>query len=264
MPVPTDRRFPAPLDASASGRGSYPIPLLGSSGFTPDSLSARPRGRANEQDVHNVALGALSIAARTGFFARLLNRVPRGDPRVMWRVYGWVLGFLLVTVACGGEEDDTHGIGKPCITADESNETFSGFSNNEVSIETRGGNCGTGVCLVNHFKGRVSCPYGQSESDLELSCLLPGTSRPVLVPVEPQDSRRRADVAVTCSCRCAGPGTGPFCNCPDGSECAAVVDNLGLPGSDQLAGSYCIPQGTRFTGLEGPQCSPNILNCGPR
>lgn len=192
----------------------------------------------------------------------MLNRARSGDPPVMWRVCWRVTGLSFVTLACGGESD-TKNVGKPCVTADESDPTFSGFASSEVSVETGARDCGGGVCLVNHFRGRVSCPYGQSESDPETACLLPGTSTPVSVPVEPQDSRRSGDLAVTCSCRCAGPGPGPFCDCPSGTECTPVVENVGLPGSDELSGSYCIHQGARFTGLEGPECSASIQNCGP-
>lgn len=181
----------------------------------------------------------------------------------MWRVCRRVAVAFFVTVACGGEANSKN-VGKACITADESNPTFAGFAESEVSVEASGRDCGAGVCLVNHFKGRVSCPYGQSDLELEdPRCLLPGTSDPVLVPVPPQDSVRTAALAVTCSCRCAGPGAGPFCSCPIGAECAPVVENLGLPGSEEVAGSYCIPEGARFTGREGPECSAVIQNCGP-
>ena len=39
---------------------------------------------------------------------------------------------------------------------------FAGFSSQEVSTEGESFQCQTRLCLVNHFQGRVSCPYGQS------------------------------------------------------------------------------------------------------
>jgi hypothetical protein len=187
------------------------------------------------------------------------------QPTVMRRISGWMIAIaFFFTTACSSDDDDEKDVGKPCTPADENDPTFAGFSEQEVSVATGATDCETGVCLVNHFRGRVSCPYGQSADDIELSCLVPGTSMPVLVPVEPQDSTRSGDVAATCSCRCAGPGPGPFCSCASGTECIPVVDNLGLPGSTEVAGSYCIVPGAKWDTFQGPDCDPRILNCGPR
>jgi hypothetical protein len=74
--------------------------------------------------------------------------------------------YLLIAMAiaasflgsnCGGE-----GIGDPCVPEDEYRNDFSGFSIGEVNVESRSFQCATRVCLVNHFQGRSSCPYGQS------------------------------------------------------------------------------------------------------
>ena len=199
-----------------------------------------------------------------------LNSSPSGNSACMRRFSACMAAIaLMLTSGCGDDaldalrEDVEADVGKPCVPPDESDPMFRGYSNQEVGVAGTS-ECSTGVCLINHFKGRVTCPYGQSPSDLENSCLLPGTSRPVLVPVQPQDANRRADLAVTCSCRCAGPGDGPFCSCPSGTECVHVVDNLGLPGSAEVAGSYCIRPEARWTRTQGPECSSLLLNCGPR
>lgn len=64
---------------------------------------------------------------------------------------------------CGGS-----GVGDPCIPEDEYVQGFAGFNESEVGVESRSFQCLTRVCLVNHFRGRVSCPYGQvSENDLD-------------------------------------------------------------------------------------------------
>ena len=58
------------------------------------------------------------------------------------------------------------GVGDPCIPEDEYQTAFTGYGETEVNVESRSFQCETRVCLVNHFRGRVSCPYGQSEADL--------------------------------------------------------------------------------------------------
>lgn len=45
-----------------------------------------------------------------------------------------------------------------------------------------------------------------------------------------------------CSCRCDGPeGTGPLCDCGDGFECRALIDDLGGLANSHLVGAYCVP-----------------------
>lgn len=56
------------------------------------------------------------------------------------------------------------GVGDPCTPEDEYQQSFSGFSPSEVNIESRSFQCETRVCLVNHFRGRVTCPLGQDEA----------------------------------------------------------------------------------------------------
>ncbi len=163
----------------------------------------------------------------------------------------------------GGENAE---LGAPCLPDDEYQHTFSSFSPGEVTVVTGSQACASRVCVVNHFQGRASCPYGQTEIQAENDpqCFLPGSNVAVTVPVEPQLKDRRADSAAICSCRCDGPGDGPFCDCAEGMECARLIEPLGLPGDDALAGSYCIPQGTAFDATEPPFdfCQREQLDCG--
>lgn len=158
-------------------------------------------------------------------------------------------GFLL---GC-----ETGGVGDPCIPEDEYQKGFSGFSVEEVNVESRSFQCTTRVCLVNHFQGRVSCPYGNKESDINRErpipedgmegCFVPDNSSiQIEVPVDPQLTVRRAEDAVYCSCRCDGPDANArYCECPSGYSCTRLVENLDL-GAAQLAGSYCIREGTDY------------------
>lgn len=176
------------------------------------------------------------------------------------------------------------GVGDPCVPEDEYNLEFNGFSVDQVNVESRSFQCLTRVCLVNHFQGRVSCPYGQSETTADTcatgdarcspggdlhatSCRIPGQTGGdvhdrISVPVPPQQEGRPADSAVYCSCRCAGPDTNAnYCECPSGFSCVELVDDLGIA-RGQLAGSYCIKNGTRWEDRATPDCNPATANCG--
>jgi len=169
---------------------------------------------------------------------------------------------------------DSGGIGDPCTPEDEYQQNFNGFAETEVNVESKSFQCETRVCIVNHFKGRVSCPYGQLEANLMLDpadpkrCRVPGTNGKhclvnnqqvdctgvannidaITVPVAPQLLDRTAQDTVYCSCRCKGPDPNAnYCECPSGYECSELVKELGLPGRAQLAGSYCIKQGTEYS-----------------
>lgn len=66
-------------------------------------------------------------------------------------------------------------------------------------------------------------------------------------------SRRNADQAVYCSCRCAPAEGAPaepdakFCACPAGFACTEIRKYFGV-GDPSLAGSYCIKENTAYTG----------------
>lgn len=155
------------------------------------------------------------------------------------------------------------GVGDSCTPSDESNADFPGFGVNEINIEDRTTQCATGLCIAVNFQGRLNCPYGGSDCTTE-------SGAPVSVPVKPQLLARSPSDAVYCSCRCDGPGgTGPFCACPDGFECAQILPAAILPvAQNALVGSYCIKQGTRVSDpaalASGSTCNAALHNCDDR
>jgi hypothetical protein len=168
----------------------------------------------------------------------------------------WVFAVMavgVVSVAC-----ESGGVGDPCVPEDEYQTEFSGYSVGEVNV-------------VNGFQGRVSCPYGQTQEALDAHkntdpgngalCRVPGTLEVINVPVQPQLVQRRPEDAVYCSCRCANArgqtdDGARYCECPSGYTCTRLVDDLGL-GQAQLAGSYCIKQGSmpRSDVVSSPECA---------
>src|SRR6478609_5570675 len=126
-----------------------------------------------------------------------------------------VVGLLLASPGCGDE-----GVGDPCTPEQEYDPTFNAFDEKEVNVESKSFQCRTRLCLVNHFQGRASCPYGQSQSgDAPPGakiCTVPGTDTAIVGAkdstggfvdpkkqslVQPQCVDRAADKAVYCSCR---------------------------------------------------------------
>ncbi|HLV65440.1 MAG TPA: hypothetical protein VKY73_06495 [Polyangiaceae bacterium] len=162
---------------------------------------------------------------------------------------------------------ESGGVGDPCIPEDEYQANFSGFAVNEINTESKSFQCETRICLANHFQGRVSCPYGQTEQEAEsgqAKCMIPGSDEPITVAVAPQYVSRRADLTVYCSCRCDGPqANARYCECPSGYKCAKLVDDIGVQKEGQLAGSYCIKEGTDFSpGFPRSTCNRERGDCG--
>lgn len=173
------------------------------------------------------------------------------------------------------------GIGDPCIPEQEYTDTFNGFDEGQVNVESKSFQCQTRLCLVNHFKGRVSCQYGQDSNGnaptMAAACTVPGDK---LHPItgNPADKRkgktvaaqctdRTADKAVYCSCRCANVDNktddgGNYCACPDGFTCEQLVSSIG--GSNEgLTGGYCIKAGTKYDRANAcaSPCDPTTSVC---
>jgi hypothetical protein len=190
--------------------------------------------------------------------------------------------FLALTAPAPGCKDE--GIGDPCTPEQEYNPDFLGFDEKEVNVESKSFQCRTRLCLVNHFRGRVSCPYGQgtdgSPPANAKACTVPGTTTPIVgdkdqngnyidtkkqSSVQPQCLDRSANNAVYCSCRCAGlPGQDtsgqPLCTCPDGFQCQQLVTSIGAGTNEGLTGSYCIKANTVYdatTACTQGSCDPN-------
>lgn len=165
------------------------------------------------------------------------------------------------------------GVGDPCIPEDEYVDTFSAYSAQEVNIESRSFQCESRVCLVNHFQGRVSCPYGQTDTSLpgdnDAACRIPGTKNEAIkVTVAPQIQSRQTDDAVYCSCRCANADGQTndgkhYCGCPGGFHCAQLIDDLKI-GSSQLAGGYCVRNGTDWKAGAASCINPSDAGCCDR
>jgi hypothetical protein len=160
------------------------------------------------------------------------------------------------------------GIGDPCIPEDEYQQYFSGYSHTEVNLESRSFQCETRLCLVNHFHGRVTCPYGQvdplmdSRPDYQ-KCHVPGTvggENVIKVPVNKQYTERTPANSVYCSCRCAGVDPeGRYCKCPTGFQCVYLLDYIERLGAKELAGAYCVKDGTEYV-----EDAPNLgITCTP-
>src|SRR4051812_46240873 len=102
------------------------------------------------------ALTAKTVRSRTmtrDVLFKVASRLAR--PLASTALIGGAL-ILLVAPACGEE-----GIGDPCIPEQEYNADFLGFDAKELNVESKSFQCRTRICLVHHFQGRVSCPYGQ-------------------------------------------------------------------------------------------------------
>ena len=175
------------------------------------------------------------------------------------------------------------GVGDPCTPEQEYDPTFNGFDEAEVNVESKSFQCQTRLCLVNHFRGRVTCPYGQDTSGNPPSgaqaCATPGSGGKELITGNPQDTKkqklveaqctdRTADKAVYCSCRCADvngntpSSEGNFCKCPDGFSCSQLVTSIGQ-GDTGLTGAYCIKDKTAYdsTTACAATCDPTTSKC---
>ncbi len=118
-----------------------------------------------------------------------------------------------------------------------------------------------------------SCQDADSSTDEDANkaCCIPGTATPIGVGVCGQcakESKRDAEDAVYCSCRCGvaeGEDADPdfnFCECPDGFECAQVRKSLGL-GDEKITGKFCIRSGTTYEGEQLASCSvPDAATSG--
>ncbi len=186
------------------------------------------------------------------------------------KAVGWALGIgsSWLLVGCMGSSpvvgEQASELGRACVPPQEYEPRFRGFALEEVNIDDRSADCPTGACLIHHFQGRVSCPYGQSGAlDSSDRCFVPGSggTEPVLGAVDPQLQWRRPDDTVTCSCHCAGPGPGPYCTCPSSMECVSLIPSLGA--DNPYLGSWCILKGTAYSSaVPKDVCDGATSSCG--
>lgn len=194
-----------------------------------------------------------------------------------------------VVVLAAGPGCKAGGVGDPCVPEQEYDKSFLGFNEQEVNVESKSFQCQTRLCLVNHFRGRVTCPKGQSRDGVapggkpEDACFIPDSKTPIdgldaegnqVDPqsgkqVCPQCTDRSADKAVYCSCRCANvdgktDDGASYCECPEGFECKQLVTSIGAQDTG-LTGGYCIKSGTAYD--RNNACSTSLapeLSCTRR
>jgi hypothetical protein len=188
--------------------------------------------------------------------------------------------------ACGGTTSATSGadggaegaspgaIGASCTPLREQSPTFAGFVAGEVNIEDHSPACGGGICLVNHFQGLTTCPYGQDAAGKPPQgappCVTPVTGQPVApsppAPVQAQCVDRRPSSAVYCSCRCANADGrtddgATYCSCPGSFTCTQLVSAV-VP-NDPIAGAYCVEDNTEYdrNASCSQLCDPAAQDC---
>ncbi len=82
-------------------------------------------------------------------------------------IFASLAAFVAIS-AVSAQGCKASGVGDPCIPEREFDRTFSGFDPQEVNAESKSFQCLTRLCLVNHFRGRVTCPYGQDKTGTQL------------------------------------------------------------------------------------------------
>jgi hypothetical protein len=137
------------------------------------------------------------------------------------------------------------GVGEPCIPNLEYSAAEPGAVETGAQIEDRSFQCETRLCLINHFRGRVTCPWGNTQGGSAIAnaaCRVPGTSTEVTAAVKPQCPERKDNVY--CSCRCAGDdAAAKYCDCPAGFVCDTVTNSLD-PSIMRPGDKYCVREAT--------------------
>jgi len=161
-----------------------------------------------------------------------------------------VLAVVLLTLSCGGlSKGGEPAVGDACFPEDEAIAKFNGTNIKEFGFSRDSTRCGPDLfCLRYHFQGRVTCPYGQTQEEMDTlpvddpaRCRVPDeqgnmTSQPVTLPVAPQLLERRPEDVIFCTCEC---GNDPTCTCPAGFECEAPIPrNWGI--------AYCIKSAFKY------------------
>jgi hypothetical protein len=208
-----------------------------------------------------------------------------------------VAAACAIVIACGGEVANRYTnakVGQPCTPAVESSPAFLGFDPQEVSVELPSPDADPGqiVCIADHFRGRVTCPYGEDKTGTQLpsvdgatggaftngaaACETPAgdavtgdASDPTDgALVQPQCVDRQAARVVTWSCRCANAAGrtddgATYCSCPDGTTCEQLVAPIGLVQGPDISGAYCIVSGTSYASFKSclQSCDPNTTTC---
>jgi len=207
------------------------------------------------------------------------------------------LAAAVIVSATGAQGCAASGVGDPCIPEQEYDQAFLGFDPAEVNVESKSFQCLTRLCLVNHFRGRVTCPYGQDKMGMNLPgtdgqmggpfppkdqegnavgpCTTPDGSEPIngesmgtivdpvdIAQVHPGCTDRQSANTVYCSCRCANADGqtndgAVYCTCPSGYDCAQLINPIASIDPD-LTGAYCIKHNSEYQSFNACQ-----LPCDP-
>lgn len=192
---------------------------------------------------------------------RMLTEPPAADST-------YVIACSGMTTSSGQPAPGSGELGAACVASPELDVNFNGFGVGAVNLDIGSNGCRSNLCLVNHFQGRASCPYGQSaeQAASDPACFIPGSDEAVRVPVDPQLMERAGENTAICSCRCAGPDEfGDYCRCAEGMVCDGLILPTGDPRRDTYVGNYCIPDGTSYDQGDPPSasvCSIVEMNCG--
>jgi hypothetical protein len=128
-----------------------------------------------------------------------------------------------VPVAC-----QSGGVGDPCTPEAEYDPQFAGFKVAQEFIESRSFQCATRICLVNHFQGRVSCPYGQNAD--------PADTTPGANPLKPCNGPEDTSCGDPKTWTCAESQVyAPECTCKEG-------DKAGCDAACGVNGTSCDPK----------------------
>lgn len=210
-----------------------------------------------------------------------------------------VAGVGLVPFACSVGGDATAPVGTPCTANDEQNFRFRGYKVTEETIEVGSPQCGGGgVCLMNHFQGRVSCPLGQpapkdaqgldgcvpvfknGEYEASQGSCAPGSICAQAGSLSPAcDPAQGADADQLCLSRGAGSkcGSDGFCECNTNADCAFATDAVvscdvttrhcvsyacHVPGDCQQAGATSAENAGKACCLPGTDTPVTTSVCG--
>ncbi len=164
------------------------------------------------------------------------------------KILAGLAAAVAVSILTGTGCQSSH-VGDPCTPEQEYDPSFLGFAESEVSVESKSFQCETRLCLVNHFRGRVSCPYGQDSMGNPIApavaCATQVTPRPD--GVGPACANQTAK-----DWGCCAPGTnapisgwdptcqGPTAGSPYDSPCSTTSSTSTL--TQQACNSQVLPQ----------------------
>jgi hypothetical protein len=186
----------------------------------------------------------------------------------------------LATLALGAVSAGckTGGVGDPCIPNTEFSPDDNGTSETGVLIDDRSFQCETRMCLADFFRGRVTCPWGNTTKDEQSGksawqfpgtasqCVVPGTNSYVRVPVLPQcannpaiDMKSGNPKAVYCTRKCETTE-----ECQPGGETAWVceVPQKGLDPNLTPKGKYCLRKDRPRQSEGCTGCDDDPSKCG--